>query len=276
MPELPEVETVMRGLKPVLEGRRLIEVEQRRADLRWPIPSSLRKNLLGKRVLQLERRAKFILWHLDSRAVVILHLGMSGNMLVSDKRPRTLHKHDHLVFTTDDGITIRYNDPRRFGSIDLTWIDKLADHKMIKRLGPEPMSNQFNSAVLSAGLRGRTSPIKSVLLDQTVVAGLGNIYACEALYRSGISPKRLASNTRGKKLDRLVSAIRDVLRDAIQVGGSSLRDHVQTSGEIGYFQNQFKVYGREGECCPNDECRGKIRRIVQAGRATFYCAACQR
>ena len=275
MPELPEVETVMRGLAPFLEQRRVTNVEQMRPDLRWPIPKRLKQTLVGLRVLRLERRAKYILWHFENQVILLMHLGMSGRVLISEERPQNLDKHDHLVFTTEDGCTIRYNDPRRFGFVDLVTKDKLLGHKLIRLLGPEPIGNDFDAVVLGQRLKGRSSPIKTTLLNQTIVAGLGNIYACEALHRSGISPRRLASNTRGQKLEQLVLAIRGVLRDAIEAGGATLRDHSQVSGEKGYFQHQFQVYGRDGKKCNKENCDGKIKRIVQSGRSTFYCNACQ-
>jgi formamidopyrimidine-DNA glycosylase len=276
MPELPEVETVRRGLEPVLEGRILEKVEQRRPDLRWPIPEGFSERLTGRRVSRLERRAKYMLWFMDDDTVMILHLGMSGRVQISDHRPSQLDKHDHLVFTTDDGTVIRYNDARRFGMVDLTTAAAIGDHKLLAALGPEPMGNAFSGPALSAALDGRRSPIKTALLDQGVVCGLGNIYVCEALHMSGISPTRLAANVRGKRAERLVTSIREVLGAAIEAGGSSLRDHKQVNGELGYFQHSFRVYDREDDPCPKPDCGGTVRRIVQSGRSTFYCASCQR
>ena len=275
MPELPEVETVRCGLIAVLEGRVLKKVEQRRPDLRWPIPKDFPKRLIGRRVLRLERRAKYLLWYLDDDTVMMLHLGMSGRVQISNSRPPTLDKHDHLIFTTDDGTVIRYNDARRFGMVDLTTAASVNDHKLLATLGPEPLSNAFSGPTLAAALEGRRSPIKAALLDQRIVCGLGNIYVCEALHMSGISPLRLATNVQGKQTERLVAAIRDVLAAAIEAGGSSLRDHKQVNGELGYFQLRFQVYDRENDPCPKSGCKGTVRRLVQSGRSTFYCASCQ-
>ena len=276
MPELPEVETVRRGLIPVLEGRVLETVEQRRPDLRWPIPKEFSKRLTGRRVSRLERRAKYLLWYMDDDTVMLMHLGMSGRVQISDTRPTELNKHDHLVFTTDDGTVIRFNDARRFGMVDLTSAAALNDHKLLAALGPEPLGNAFSGPALSSAFEGRRSPVKAALLDQRVVCGLGNIYVCEALHMSGISPLRLATNVQGKRTERLVTAIREVLGAAIEAGGSSLRDHKQVSGELGYFQHRFRVYDREDDPCPKSGCAGTVRRIVQSGRSTFYCASCQR
>ena len=276
MPELPEVETVRRGLVPVLEGRVLAKVEQRRPDLRWPIPKGFSKRLTGRRVLRLERRAKYLLWFTDDDTVMMLHLGMSGRVQISDTRPAELDKHDHLVFTTDDGTVIRYNDARRFGMVDLSTVLTINDHRLLASLGPEPLGNAFSGPALSAALKGRRSPIKAALLDQAVVCGLGNIYVCEALHMSGISPLRLAENVQGKRTERLVTAIREVLGAAIEAGGSSLRDHKQVNGELGYFQHRFRVYDREDDPCPKAGCKGTVQRLVQSGRSTFYCASCQR
>ena len=276
MPELPEVETVLRGLEPALVGRRLVRIEQRRLDLRWPIPRGFVDALTGCRIKRLERRAKYMLWVMDNGSVMLLHLGMSGRMLVDDVRPEALNPHDHLVFTTDVGAVVRFNDARRFGMVDLTTHESVDGHKLLKDLGPEPLSNEFNGPVLANALAGKRTPIKAALLDQRVVCGLGNIYVCEALHASGISPLRLATNVRGKRAERLASSVRVVLFDAIEAGGSSLRNHVQPTGELGYFQHQFKVYDREGASCGMPGCDGAIRRIVQSGRSTFYCARCQR
>ena len=276
MPELPEVETVRRGLVPVLEGRVLAKVEQRRPDLRWPIPRDFVKRLSGRRVERLERRAKYLLWHMNDGTVMMLHLGMSGRIQISETRPDTLDKHDHLVFTTDDGTVIRFNDARRFGMVDLATAGTIDRHKLLSELGPEPLGNAFSGPMLAAAFDGRRSPVKAALLDQRVVCGLGNIYVCEALHMSGISPLRLATNVKGKRTERLTIAIRDVLTAAIEAGGSSLRDHQQVNGELGYFQHNFRVYDREDAPCPKDGCSGTVRRIVQSGRSTFYCPSCQR
>lgn len=276
MPELPEVETVKRGLQPFMEGRRLLRVEQRRPDLRWPLPVDFVTRLEGKRISHMERRAKYILVHLEEGTVLLWHLGMSGRVTIDQVRPEPLDKHDHVVFTMEDGTVIRFNDHRRFGAMDLTSEAELPAHKLIAALGPEPLSNAFNGPVLAAALAGKRTPIKAALLDQRVVAGLGNIYVSEALFRSGISPLREAKNVQGIRAERLATAIRAVLEEAIVAGGSTLRDHARPDGELGYFQHSFRVYDREGVPCPNDPAHGPIRRIVQSGRSTFYCPRCQR
>jgi formamidopyrimidine-DNA glycosylase len=274
MPELPEVETVRRGLERPLTGHRLVRVTQRRADLRWPLPKDFANRLTGRRVERLNRRAKFILAQLDDGMVWMTHLGMSGRMFILDEPAPAPGKHDHVIIETDSGHTIVYQDARRFGMMDLVAETELADHRLLRDLGPEPLGNAFNAAALSEALAGRRSPIKAALLDQTVVAGLGNIYVCEALYQSGISPRRLAATIPGRRAERLAPAIRAVLERAIAKGGSTLRDYVQASGELGYFQHEFAVYGREGEPCR--QCGATIKRIVQSGRSTFFCSACQR
>jgi len=286
MPELPEVETVRRGLVPVLEGRRLVRVAAGRADLRVPLPVDLAQRLTGRRITTVGRRGKYLLAHSDGDAVLIAHLGMSGRMKVFTGTPPPPEPHDHVVFETDGGVTIRYCDPRRFGLMVLAEAEGLADHPLLAGLGPEPLGGEFCGALLGARLVGRSSPIKTALMDQAVVAGLGNIYVCESLFRAGLSPCRKASTVRGKRAERLAKAIKDVLSEAIASGGSSLRDHRQPSGELGYFQHTFAAYGREGEPCPRcaregrgagpDGATGNIRRIVQAGRSTFYCATHQR
>lgn len=284
MPELPEVETVCAGLRPALEGRRLDTVFQRRTDLRFPLPPNFAGTLTGRRVETVERRAKYILIHLDGGLVLMIHLGMSGRIILFPDDPPAAGRHDHVEFATDAGTTIRFCDPRRFGFMDLIPIEILAEHPMLRELGPEPLSDEFNVAMLNEKLRGRRTPIKAALLDQKIVAGLGNIYVCEALFKAGISPRRLARTIPGKRSERLVPAIKEVLRAAIAAGGSSLRDFVGTDGELGYFQTQWAVYGREGEECnavapeagSNRCCPHGIRRIVQSGRSTFYCAKWQR
>jgi formamidopyrimidine-DNA glycosylase len=277
MPELPEVETVCRGLRKPLEGRRLTRVVQRRPDLRFPIPDRFTERLTGRIVVRVARRAKFILITLDDDTVLIVHLGMSGRMTIIETvdapPPGT---HDHVELETDQGMLIRYCDPRRFGMMDLTTVDQLKNHRMLKNLGPEPLGNAFNADVLNQCLAGKRSPIKAALLDQKNVAGLGNIYICEALFRAGISPKRSSYTIPGKRAERLVREIRAVLQEAIEAGGSSLRDYVQASGDLGYFQHRWKVYGREGDFCQLEGCDGFVRRIVQSGRSTFYCATHQR
>lgn len=276
MPELPEVETVMRGLMPRLEGRVLAHVEALRPDLRWPLPQDFARRLTGRRAIGLRRRAKYILVDLDDGNSWLIHLGMSGRMLLSDGAEPVPEAHDHVVVRTDDGWWLRFNDARRFGMMDLWPTADVENHRLLAGIGPEPLGNAFSAAVLEAALEGRHSPIKTALLDQKVVAGIGNIYACEALHRARIAPKRLALNVRGARAEALVAAVGAVLTDAIAAGGSSLRDHRQTSGELGYFQHAFRVYDREGERCPTEGCRGTIRRIVQTGRSTFYCPSCQR
>lgn len=276
MPELPEVETVRRGLQPVLEGHVLADVVQRRPDLRFPFPAHLPERLRGRRVARIGRRAKFLLIELDDGQVLILHLGMSGRLTIHRGDVAPAGPHDHLEFVTDDGVTVRFNDARRFGMADFAPPGGPETHPMLASLGPEPLGNEFSATTLAAALAGRRSPIKAVLLDQKVVAGLGNIYVCEALHRAGISPRRSAHTVPGVRAERLVTAVRDVLSSAIAAGGSSLRDYVQTSGELGYFQHSWQAYGREGEACPKAGCTGTIRRMTQSGRSTFYCAAHQR
>ncbi len=276
MPELPEVETVRRGLQPVLEGRKLVNVEIFRPDLRWPIPDRFCEKLVDKQIVRLDRRAKYILWHFENNVVLILHLGMSGRISVEDERPKVFQLHDHIVFTTDRGHVICFNDARRFGSVDITTVDGLQDHKLLKRLGPEPLGNSFNGPTLFGLLTGRKTSIKSALLDQTVISGLGNIYVCEALYQAKISPLRLANTVRKPRVEKLAKAIRYVLSQAIDAGGSTLRDYINPSGELGYFQHQFQVYNRVGQQCFRPKCDGTISRIVQSARSTFYCARCQR
>jgi len=278
MPELPEVETVRQGLRPVLEGRTLTHVRANRPDLRFPIPENLSEAMTGRRVLRIDRRAKYLLMRLEGGLVFILHLGMSGRVLIFHGTPPPEEKHDHLVFQTDGGVTIRYNDARRFGSADLVGDNALSQHPMLASLGPEPLGDDFTGTVLSAAVKGKNTPIKAALLDQRVVAGIGNIYACEALFRSGISPKRLAKTIKGAKADRLVAAIKQVLTDAIAAGGSTLRDHRLPTGELGYFQHTFRVYDQEGEACPTcgPATTATIKRLVQSGRSTFYCSRCQR
>lgn len=280
MPELPEVETVARGLRPVLEGRRLVRVHQRRPDLRWPLPAGFAARLEGRRVVGLRRRAKYLLADLDDGTVLIVHLGMSGRMIVSPILNTPFDAHDHVVLETDDGRQVRFNDARRFGMMDLATADGWRDHPLLRGLGPEPLEPGFDGAVLSAAMAGRRTPVKAALLDQTVVAGLGNIYVCEALFRAGLSPLRTAMTVQGRRADRLVDAIRTVLTAAIEAGGSSLRDHRQPSGELGYFQHSFAVYGREGGACEGCTCEvartGGVRRTVQSGRSTFHCPRRQR
>ncbi|MEE8188025.1 MAG: bifunctional DNA-formamidopyrimidine glycosylase/DNA-(apurinic or apyrimidinic site) lyase [Kiloniellales bacterium] len=279
MPELPEVETIVRGLRPTLEGRRLVRVIQRRADLRFPLPEDFAKRLTGRRVERLGRRGKYILVHLDGGEVLLCHLGMSGRLVLNGDGA-ALGPHDHVIFLTDRGAEIRFNDVRRFGIMDLVPEAALHGHRLLEGLGPEPLSNDFNGPVLAARLKGKRTPIKAALMDQRVLAGLGNIYVSESLYFAGLSPRRQAYSVQGRRAERLAAAVRDVLTRAIEAGGSSLRDYVQADGELGYFQHEWAVYGREGEACPDCTCdlakSGGIRRIVQSGRSTFYCPARQR
>jgi len=282
MPELPEVETVCRGLAPVLEGAVIDRVEVRQPRLRWPVPDDFARKLAGRKMLTLRRRAKYMLMTMEDETVVLGHLGMSGRMTIhraGEPLPPP-GKHDHIDFVTGAGDVVRYCDPRRFGMMLLSTVSELEEHRLIRHLGPDPLGNSFNAQVLAARLRGKTGPIKAALLDQKVVAGLGNIYVCESLFRSGISPKRKAGTVQGGRADKLTVAIRDVLTEAVAAGGSTLRDHAQPDGELGYFQHNFKVYGREGEACPGCDCdvaaTGGIRRLVQSGRSTFYCPRRQR
>ncbi|MEL7097394.1 MAG: bifunctional DNA-formamidopyrimidine glycosylase/DNA-(apurinic or apyrimidinic site) lyase [Pseudomonadota bacterium] len=283
MPELPEVETVRRGLAPVMEGQRITEAEVRRPDLRWPFPPGMAERLTGARVLQLRRRSKYILGDLDTGETVLIHLGMSGRILISgDPLGQFVHehpapeKHDHVVLHMENGARITFNDPRRFGAMDLMPTGGQEAHKLIAVLGPEPLGNDFNEGYLVEAFRGKNTPVKAALLDQRIVAGLGNIYVCEALFRAGISPKRKAGRISAARVGGLVPIIREVLSEAIAAGGSSLRDFRQADGELGYFQHSFDVYGREGEPCRRDGCGGTVGRIVQSGRSSFFCGTCQR
>jgi formamidopyrimidine-DNA glycosylase len=283
MPELPEVETVMRGLQARLEGRVLLRAVARRPDLRWPLPVGLVERLTGARVAGFRRRGKYILMRLDSGWSVLLHLGMSGRMVVGPVMGsggiNSITLHEHLELETDDGWRVGFVDPRRFGSVDLVETAHEDGHKLLAGLGPEPLDDSFSVAVLTTAVTGKRTPIKAALLDQKVVAGLGNIYVSEALFRARISPQRKASSVPGVRATRLVPAIKQTLLDAIAAGGSSLRDYIRPDGELGYFQHAWKVYGREGEpCpgCPGDPVCAGVRRIVQAGRSTFYCPRLQR
>jgi formamidopyrimidine-DNA glycosylase len=280
MPELPEVETVMRGLRARLEGRVLARVRVGRPDLRWPFPAALGQRLTGARVTGFRRRAKYILMRLDRGESLLLHLGMSGRMLIAPEQAGDPALHEHLSLHTDDGWRVGFVDPRRFGSVDLVPTEAEDAHKLLADLGPEPLEAAFDAVALSAALRGRNTPIKAALLDQRTVAGLGNIYVCEALFRARLSPQRGADSVAGARAGRLVPAIKAVLTDAIAAGGSSLRDYVQPDGELGYFQHAWQVYGRAGETC-GTACPGPpgcvgIRRIVQSGRSSFYCPRRQR
>jgi formamidopyrimidine-DNA glycosylase len=289
VPELPEVETVRMGLAPVLEGRRLTKVNIRRRGLRVPFPRDFAERLTGIRVKALRRRAKYLLAELENGETLVIHLGMSGRMAVyAERGVKKLGqyvydaapagagsgKHDHVVFETDAPARIVFTDPRRFGLMTLVPTDALERDKLFEDLGVEPLSNHFHADYLASVLKGKKTPIKSALLDQRVIAGIGNIYACEALFRSRISPKRRAGKVRAAEIPVLADAIKTVLREAIAAGGSSLRDYRQADGNLGNFQHRFQVYDREGEPCPS--CQGTLKRIVQAGRSTFYCPKCQK
>ena len=288
MPELPEVETVRRGLAPVMEGERFAKVEVRRGDLRWPLPKGFAQKLNGKTVQGLGRRAKYLLADLSSGDVLLMHLGMSGSFRVGKaSAPGTYYHerskctaHDHVVFHMSNGATVTFNDPRRFGSMKLVSRAKLEDEPLLRSLGPEPLGNDFDAAMLAKACAGKKTSLKAALSDQRVVAGLGNIYVCEALFRARLSPKRIASTIAGRngtpneRAEKLVDAIKAVLKDAIEAGGSSLRDHRRADGSLGDFQHNFQVYDREGKPCSS--CKGKIKRIVQCGRSTFYCPSCQK
>lgn len=279
MPELPEVETVMRGLRPALEGKVIARAQVHRPDLRFPLPPGLARRLTGARVLGFRRRGKYILMRLEGGDSLLIHLGMSGRMVIGHAGSNAETAHEHIVLETADGARVGFVDPRRFGSVDLVRTSDEERHKLLAGMGPEPLGDDFTVASLSASLAGKKTPIKAALLDQRVVAGLGNIYVCEALFRAGISPQRLAKTIPGARAARLVPEIKATLAEAIAAGGSSLRDYVQPDGELGYFQHAWKVYGREGEPC--ERCPGPpgcagIRRIVQSGRSTFYCPRTQR
>ncbi len=292
MPELPEVETVRRGLAPAMEGERFVKVEVHRGDLRWPLPKDFAQRLKGKTVTGLGRRAKYLLADLSSGDVLVMHLGMSGSFHVFQEKGKTLGRyyherakhraHDHVVFHMSSGSSVTFNDPRRFGSMKLVARDKLDAEPLLKGLGPEPLGNAFDAAMLAHACHGKKTSLKAALLDQRIVAGLGNIYVCEAQYRARLSPKRQASTIAGRngepneRAQRLVKAIKAVLQAAIKAGGSSLRDHRLTDGDLGMFQHDFQVYDREGEPCRTPGCKGTVKRIVQNGRSTFYCPACQK
>jgi len=293
MPELPEVETVRRGLEPAMAGQRIEQVELRRKDLRFPFPPKFRERLEGVTISAVSRRAKYLLLDLSSGEVLILHLGMSGRFSVEmgGKKAGTAHyhyitasdaPHDHVVFHLSNGARIIYNDPRRFGFMDLAAREGLETSKHFQKMGIEPLGNALNGELIRSIFADKKTPMKAALLDQRLIAGLGNIYVCEALHRARLSPMRLAgtlSSNRGAmqgKANLLASVIRDVLNEAVAAGGSSLRDYAQTDGSLGYFQHRFRVYDREGEPCPTPDCSATIKRAVQSGRSTFYCAVCQK
>ncbi|HEV2079765.1 MAG TPA: bifunctional DNA-formamidopyrimidine glycosylase/DNA-(apurinic or apyrimidinic site) lyase [Allosphingosinicella sp.] len=270
MPELPEVETTVRGLVPVLEGRRIVSAEARRPDLRWAFPPDLRQRLTGARVTGLGRRAKYGLIETDRDDTLVFHLGMSGKWRVD---PHEIGTHDHFILGTDEGRRVALNDPRRFGSLDLVRTAEVELYKPFVAMGPEPLSDAFSPDHLAAALKGRSAPIKALLLDQRIVAGLGNIYVCEALHMAGIAPNRAGGRISVRRLGLLVEAVKAVLASAIEAGGSSLRDYARPDGELGYFSKQWRVYGRDGKACL---CGSAIRRRVDGGRSTFHCPACQR
>jgi formamidopyrimidine-DNA glycosylase len=280
MPELPEVETIRRALAASLEGRRIARVHVRRHDLRVPLPKDFAKRLAGARIQGVDRRAKFLLVRLDTNDVLVAHLGMSGRMRLFRAPAPAPERHDHVEIETGDGTALRFNDPRRFGLMAVVRKDKLATHKWFRALGPEPLGADFTGRRLAERLKGRKTSLKAALMDQRIVAGLGNIYVSEALFRARLSPRRRAGSAQGPLAGKLARAIKSVLRAAIAAGGSSLRDHRQPSGELGYFQHRFAVYDREGKPCPGCDCdtgkTGGIRRLVQGGRATFYCPRMQK
>jgi formamidopyrimidine-DNA glycosylase len=293
MPELPEVETVRRGMQPVMEGARFEKVEAHRGDLRWPLPKDFVRRLQRKTVTGLGRRGKYLLADLSSGDVLLMHLGMSGSFHVAKegrkKTPGGFHHtrstartHDHVVFHMSSGARVSFNDPRRFGFMKIVPRAELDQEPSLRSLGPEPLGNEFDAGMLARACWGKKTSLKAALSDQRVVAGLGNIYVCEALNRARLSPKRRASTIANKsgapneRAQALVQAIKAVLHDAIKAGGSSLRDHRRTDGELGDFQHSFRVYDREGKPCPTGGCSGKVRRIVQSGRSTFYCPTCQK
>jgi formamidopyrimidine-DNA glycosylase len=275
MPELPEVETVRRGLALKMSGRQIVRAELRRPDLRRPFPPELAERLGGAQIGALRRRGKYILIELDADGLLLLHLGMSGRITAGDAAQPDL-RHDHVVLTLDDGTVVRFNDARRFGTLDYLRRSEADRHPLLAGLGPEPLEAGFDGAYLAHKLAGKMTPIKAALLDQRIVAGLGNIYVCEALYRARLSPRRLAGTIGRGRAERLVAAIRAVLDEAIEAGGSSLRNYVQANGELGYFQHRWAVYGHEGEPCPGCTCAEGVRRITQSGRSTFFCARRQR
>ncbi len=282
MPELPEVETVRRGLEPVMTGRLILQAQVNRPDLRWPFPPRMAERLTGARIEALRRRSKYILADLSSGESLLIHLGMSGRMLISGEALGAFHhahpapaKHDHVVFDLEGGARVTFNDARRFGAMDLMATATAEAHPLLSVLGPEPLGNEFDESYLVARLAGRNTPIKTALLDQHLVAGLGNIYVCEVLFRAGIHPERRASSLSRAEAASLVPLIREVLADAITAGGSSLRDYRQADGDLGYFQHSFRVYGREGAGCVTPGCTGVVQRLVQSGRSSFFCPICQ-
>lgn len=276
MPELPEVETVRRGLEGRIVGQRIIEAETRRQTLRIPLPDKFAARMTSRRFERFERRGKYILAYLDDGTVLIIHLGMSGRITLDSTGQQVARRHDHVVFRMENGTVATYNDPRRFGLMTLCRDVEVQEHRLLAGMGTDPLSNEFNGPYLAERLKGKRTPIKAALLDQKIVAGLGNIYVSEALFGAGLSPRRSAHTVQGSRAEMLSATIRQVLDRALQAGGSSLRDYVQANGELGYFQYQFSVYGREGEPCPKCDCKSTIKRILQSGRSTFYCSKRQR
>jgi len=293
MPELPEVETVRRGLAPIMVGARIEQVEQRRANLRFPFPDGFCSRLQGRAIAALTRRAKYLLAELDNDHLLVMHLGMSGSFrVIEDGATRTPglfahargenRAHDHVAFALSNGKRVIYNDPRRFGFMLLMPRGELETHRLFANIGMEPLGNALNGPSLAAAMTGRRTPLKAALLDQSIIAGLGNIYVCEALHRAGLSPLQPAGLLAGRgraareQAERLAASIRAVLAEAIEAGGSSLRDHRLTDGSLGYFQHTFRVYGREGEACRTPSCEGVVERVTQAGRSTFHCPRCQK
>ncbi len=293
MPELPEVETVRRGLEPALVGTIIADVVQNRADLRFPLPERFTERLRGRRVERLDRRAKYILAHLDDANVLAMHLGMTGSFRIEQDEATavpgayyharaTAVRHDHVVFTLEGGLRITYNDPRRFGFMTLLSEQELPTHPLFRDIGMEPLSDAFDGSALARLFAGKQTPLKAALLDQTLIAGLGNIYVCEALHRAGLSPRRAAGTIAGRggratmRSLRLAAAVKGVLSEAVAAGGSTLRDYRQADGALGMFQHGFRAYDREGTACTSPNCRGTIGRIVQSGRSTFFCGICQR
>ena len=289
MPELPEVETVKCGLAPYMEGQNIVTVDQRRENLRYPFPSDFISRLEGRKILTLSRRAKYLLIALEGDLIWMVHLGMSGKFTIGDNltnpaagqighnsAAKLINKHDHVIVTLSNGARVIYNDPRRFGFMDLFAKDALTTHKHLAHIGPEPLSDDFSVSYIKEKLKTKKAPIKTTLLDQKLVAGLGNIYVCEALWRAGISPTKQACKISNAKLDELVPIIKEVLGDAIAAGGSSLKDFVNAEGELGYFQHSWAVYDREGDECKKSDCKGRIKRIIQVGRSSFYCAEHQK
>jgi formamidopyrimidine-DNA glycosylase len=297
MPELPEVETVKRGLEPILLGQVIISVELRRANLRFPFPEGFAAKLTGAKVLSLTRRAKYILIDLDNRHTLISHLGMTGRFTTlkpegggtnlgefyfeTGANPNADGPHDHVIFTLENGVRMIYSDPRRFGMMDLWHTHELSDHRLLKDIGVEPLGNELNAEYVASKFRGKSAPLKAALLDQRIIAGLGNIYVCEALHRARLSPKRKAgtlmkAKSHDPRLDDLLRHIKDILNEAIFAGGSTLQDFVGADGAKGAYQQRFSAYDREGENCSNEGCDGQIKRVAQAGRSTFYCPTCQK